>query len=151
MTVNEPSTGLDRIAYTARLRAEMIESALKLKEYLEHKGRFPLGTEPAYAKLTYFRKLWEQNTPVPHEVEALLKFADTLPKPRQLEHAQRLAEYSQFIAENRRLPSKNRPPNEASLARWADKMKREGALRNTEIRDSLLALIADTKEQARDY
>ncbi|MDQ0863500.1 hypothetical protein [Arthrobacter globiformis] len=151
MTANEPTTGLGRIAHTAKLRADMIKSALELKEYLEQIGRFPRGTEPAYARLTYFRKLWDQNTPVPHEVAALLDFADTLPKPRQLAHGQRLEEYRHFIAENRRLPSKTRPAKEASLARWAEKLKKEGALKNTDIRDSLLALIAETKQQTWDY
>lgn len=150
MSVNEPKTGFDKIAHPAKRKAEMIEAALYIKEYLEHKGRFPRATEPVYAKLMYYQRLWNQNTPVPIEVKELLDFADTLPKPRQLEHMRRLAEYRKFIAENHRLPSSTRIP-EASLAKWADKVKRRGALRNTDVRDSLLALIADRKEQTRDH
>ncbi|MEC5193492.1 MULTISPECIES: hypothetical protein [unclassified Arthrobacter] len=149
MSVNKPANGLDRNAYLAKKRAELIESALWVKKFLEHKGRLPYGYEPEYAKLAYYRKLWDQNVPVPNEVRAVLDVADMLPQPRHQAHARRLAEYRQFIAENRRFPSTLRTPWEKSLAAWAYKMKKDGS--NADIREALLVLIEETKAQRFDF
>lgn len=147
MSMIEPDAGLGRVDREAKSQAAMAESAIQIMEFLQIKGRLPYFSEPEYRKLAYYKKLWDQNTPVPTAVQELLDFAATLPKPTQVAHAGRLAEYRQFVAENRRIPSTKRPAKEASLARWANKMKREGAYNNPEVRNALLLLIADTKEQ----
>lgn len=147
MSMIEPEAGLGRVAREAKSQAAMAESAIQIMEVLQRKGRRPYFSEPEYRKLAYYKKLWDQNTPVPNEVKELLDLAATLPKPTQVAHARRLAEYRQFVVENHRIPSTGRPAKEASLARWADKMKREGTHNNPEVRNALLSLIADTKEQ----